>query len=51
MNTLATPLDGQPTLFERVAACPEHEPERADILRDDRGDFRAWLLGLPRVPR
>jgi hypothetical protein len=70
MTTLATPDDNQPTLFERIAACPatreavaryrcplcgrsadEHDSETSDVLRDDRGDFRAWLLSLPRVPR
>ena len=27
-----------------------HEPEAADVIRDDGGDLGAWMMSLPRTP-
>ncbi len=57
---LFSPVATCPATREAVAlyGCPlcgrnsdEHEPEDADVIRDDHGDFGAWMLSLPREPR
>lgn len=63
--TLFTEAAECPATAEAVAAyggtngdpCPlcqrparDHHAEAADVIRDDRGDFGAWMLSLPRHP-
>jgi hypothetical protein len=57
--SLFTPTARCPATREAVArySCPlcgrppeDHDPEDADVVRDDGGDFAAWMLSLPRSP-